>query len=98
MVTLPRALPDTRPARYAQRVAIRIVVAEDHFLLRQGVCDVLADEEDVEVVATVGDYTGLMNAVERELPDVVLTDIRMPPTDTDEGVRAAEELRDTHPE
>src|SRR4051812_25443155 len=77
---------------------IRVIVAEDHFLVREGVCEVLADEEDIEVVATAGDYSGLMLAVEREGPEVVLTDIRMPPTDSDEGVRAAAELRETHPE
>src|SRR3954468_17780793 len=77
---------------------VRIVIAEDNYLVRQGICDVLASEEDVDVVATVADYNGLMLAVERESPDVVLTDIRMPPTDTDEGVRAAEILRDTQPQ
>jgi DNA-binding NarL/FixJ family response regulator len=52
----------------------------------------------VEVVATVSDFDSLMHAIERESPDVVLTDIRMPPDDTDEGVRAAEILRDSQPE
>ncbi len=79
-------------------MAIRVVIAEDNFLVREGIRDVLAGEEDVEVVAAVDDYHGLMSAVEQESPGVVLTDIRMPPTHTDEGVRAAEELRDTHPE
>ena len=79
-------------------MAIRVVVAEDNYLVREGICDVLADETEVEVVATVADYNALMGAVEDVGPGVVLTDIRMPPTQTDEGVRAAEELRDTHPE
>src|SRR3954452_20722330 len=78
-------------------VRLRIVVAEDHFLMREGIVEVLNEEDDVEVVAVVGDYDALLRAVEREGPDVVLSDIRMPPTETDEGVRMAEYLTETHP-
>jgi DNA-binding NarL/FixJ family response regulator len=76
----------------------RVAVAEDNFLMREGIREVLAEEEDVELVALASDYNALLNAIEREQPKVVLTDIRMPPTQTDEGIRVAAELRDTHPE
>jgi DNA-binding NarL/FixJ family response regulator len=77
---------------------LRVVIAEDNFLIREGVRELLASDPDVEVVASCGDMDSLLEAVAREKPDVVLTDIRMPPTETDEGIRAAEALRDTSPD
>jgi DNA-binding NarL/FixJ family response regulator len=79
-------------------VPIRVVLAEDNYLVREGVARLLEREPEVEVVATCGDYDGLLAAVEEHGPDVVLTDIRMPPTGTDEGVRAATEIRRSHPD
>jgi len=76
---------------------IRLVMAEDDFLIREGVRELISSLEDVEVVGICADMDELVEAVEREKPDVVLTDIRMPPTKTDEGVRAAERFRDTAP-
>ena len=76
---------------------LRVVIAEDSFLIREGVRELLTTDPDIEVVASCADMDSLLEAVEREKPDVVLTDIRMPPTDTDEGIRAAERLRDTAP-
>ena len=73
-------------------------MAEDNFLIREGVRELLASDPDVEVVASCGDLDALLEAVAREKPDVVLTDIRMPPTGSDEGIRAAEKLRDTDPD
>lgn len=73
-------------------------MAEDNFLIREGVRELLASDPDVDVVASCGDMDALLEAVAREKPDVVLTDIRMPPTDSDEGIRAAEKLRDTDPD
>jgi len=78
-------------------VAIQVVLADDHYLVREGVRRLLEGEPEIEVVATADDLDSLLAAVERERPDVVVTDIRMPPTGVDEGVRAAERLRDTHP-
>jgi DNA-binding NarL/FixJ family response regulator len=78
-------------------VPIRIVLAEDHYLVREGVRRLLATQPDVEVVAACGDLDSLLAAVEEERPDVVITDIRMPPDRGDEGIRAAERLRETHP-
>lgn len=74
-------------------MTVRVVLAEDHYLVREGLARLLGQLDDVEVVAACGDLDALMEAVAREEPDVVLTDIRMPPTGTDEGVRAANALR-----
>jgi DNA-binding NarL/FixJ family response regulator len=79
-------------------VPIRVVVAEDSFLMREGIAKLLDGCEDVEVIAFREDLPGLLEAVEQSPPDVVLTDIRMPPTSTDEGIRAAATLRVQHPE
>ena len=76
---------------------IRIVLAEDNVLLREGVARLITAEKDLDLVATCGDYDELLEAIERESPDVVLTDIRMPPTGTDEGVRLAAALRGHSP-
>lgn len=77
---------------------IRLVLADDHFLVREGVRRLLDTEPEVEVVAVCGDLDSLLAAVEAERPDVVVTDIRMPPDGVDEGIQAAERLRQTHPE
>ncbi|HSP71994.1 MAG TPA: response regulator transcription factor [Gaiellaceae bacterium] len=79
-------------------MSIRVVVAEDNYLMREGIREVLEHEEDVELVAVAVDYTTTANAIERDKPEVLVTDIRMPPTQTDEGIRIAEQLRETHPE
>jgi DNA-binding NarL/FixJ family response regulator len=79
-------------------VPFRVVLAEDHYLVREGTRRLLEGSPDVDVVAACGDLDALLAAVEAELPDVVVTDIRMPPTGIDEGIRAAERLRETHPE
>ena len=78
-------------------MAVRVVVAEDSFLVREGLQQLLESSPTVEVVASCGDVDSLFEAIERERPDVVLTDIRMPPTRTDEGIRVASRLRETHP-
>jgi DNA-binding NarL/FixJ family response regulator len=78
-------------------VAIRVALGEDSLLVREGVRQLLAVDPGVEVVAAVGDIDSLRDACDRHQPDVVLTDIRMPPTSTDEGIRLAAELRDSHP-
>ena len=79
-------------------MALRIVLADDHYLVREGVRRLLETQPDLEVVAACGDLDELLQAVEAERPDVVVTDIRMPPTGVDEGIRAAEQLRGTHPD
>jgi DNA-binding NarL/FixJ family response regulator len=79
------------------RVAVRVVVADDNYLLRQGVVGLVDAEPELEVVGVAGSLDELLEVVDRERPDVVITDIRMPPTGTDEGVRAAARIRDSHP-
>ena len=66
--------------------------------MREGIRRLLDTEPQLDVVATCGDLEGLLGAVEAEKPDVVLTDIRMPPNELDEGIRAARRLRETSPE
>jgi DNA-binding NarL/FixJ family response regulator len=79
-------------------MALRVVIAEDVLIVREGVLRMLGFQDDVEVVAAVDDLPQLLAAVDEHQPDVVLTDIRMPPTGSDEGIQAALTLRDTHPE
>ena len=78
-------------------MSIRLVLAEDHYLVREGVRRLLETQGGLEVVAVCGDLGSLLEAVDREVPDVVVTDIRMPPGHTDEGIEAARRLRETHP-
>jgi DNA-binding NarL/FixJ family response regulator len=77
-------------------MGITVVVAEDAFIVREGV-RMLLEEAGYDLKAAVESYDELIDAVETHSPDVVITDIRMPPTRTDEGVRAAREIRDAHP-
>jgi DNA-binding NarL/FixJ family response regulator len=76
---------------------MRVVIAEDSALLREGLVRLLEDR-GYQVDAAVGDASSLLAAVAEHHPDVVVTDIRMPPTHTDEGLRAAAELRRHYPE
>ena len=86
------------PAYPPSMPTIRLVLAEDHYLVREGVRRLLETHPDLEVAAVCGDLDSLLAAVDVEQPDVVVTDIRMPPGDTDEGIQAAERLRETNPE
>lgn len=79
-------------------MTIRLVSAEDSYLVREGTRLLLATQDDIDLVASVTDVEALFDAVDRTDPDVVLTDIRMPPTQSDEGIRAAEQLAVTHPD
>jgi DNA-binding NarL/FixJ family response regulator len=75
-----------------------VVLAEDSYIVREGLEQVLATSPAIEVVATCADLDSLLAAVDSDRPDVVVTDIRMPPTETDEGIRAAAALRESRPE
>lgn len=77
---------------------IRLVIAEDNYLVREGLCRLLESHPDIDIVATGDDFDSLVHAVEVEQPDVVLTDIRMPPLGTDEGIRAANRFRESFPD
>jgi len=76
---------------------LRVVLADDNYLAREGISALLAEGEGIEVVDTATDLDSLMRSVELNLPDVVLTDIRMPPTQTNEGIAAARRIRAEHP-
>jgi len=76
---------------------IRVVFADDHFLVRQGTAALLAEVDDIEVVGLAVDVATLLKVVADKTPDAVLTDIRMPPTFTDEGLRAAKQIRRLYP-
>jgi DNA-binding NarL/FixJ family response regulator len=79
-------------------MAIRVVLAEDNFLLRTAVEQLIATQDDLDLVAVCSDLPTLLAAIDEHHPDVVLTDIRMPPTGTDEGLQAAALLRTTSPQ
>jgi DNA-binding NarL/FixJ family response regulator len=85
-------------APYPLAVPVRLVLAEDNYLVREGVRRLLETQPEIEVRAVCGDLDSLLAAVEAERPDVVLTDIRMPPGDADEGIQAAVRLRETNPD
>jgi DNA-binding NarL/FixJ family response regulator len=75
-----------------------VLVAEDNLLVRQGLVALLELEPEVEVVGVCQSLDDLLDAAGRVRPDVVLTDVRMPPTGVDEGIRAAQRLRESHPD
>jgi DNA-binding NarL/FixJ family response regulator len=78
-------------------MSVAIALADDSLIVREGVGQILASEPAMRVVASCSDLPSLLAAVDNERPDVVVTDIRMPPTSTDEGIRVAGLLRETHP-
>jgi DNA-binding NarL/FixJ family response regulator len=77
--------------------AIRVVLAEDNALLREGISRLVDGQEDLELVGVAADLPSLLALVGSVTPDVVVTDIRMPPSGTDEGVQAATWIREHHP-
>jgi DNA-binding NarL/FixJ family response regulator len=79
-------------------MSIRIVLAEDQYLVREGLRRLLEAQDNLEIAAVCDDLDSLLAAVAAHRPDVVVTDVRMPPTNTDEGIRAAARLRETDPD
>lgn len=77
---------------------IKVVLAEDNLLVREGIVRLLDAHPEIELTAACHDLDSLVSTVEQDPPQVVLTDIRMPPNDSDEGIRAAARFRDTAPE
>jgi DNA-binding NarL/FixJ family response regulator len=77
---------------------LRVVFAEDNFLVREGTSALLREIDSLDLIELVEDYPGLMQAVEKHRPEVVLTDIRMPPTHSSEGIEAARKIRAEYPE
>jgi DNA-binding NarL/FixJ family response regulator len=91
--SLEQQAPDAADSR-----PIRVVIAEDAYLVREAIELILAGAPQIAVVRACEDGTSLLEAVEEERPDAVITDIRMPPSEEDEGIRVAHILRETHPE
>jgi DNA-binding NarL/FixJ family response regulator len=79
-------------------VALRIALAEDNYIVREGLEQLLSGDGEIEVLASCADLSSLLEAVEADPPDVVLTDIRMPPDGDDAGIQIASRLRETHPQ
>jgi len=79
-------------------MAIRVVLADDSPSVREVLAEILGQSSEIDLVALAQDEPTLLAAVETFHPDVVVTDVRMPPTGTDEGVRVAESLAATHPD
>jgi DNA-binding NarL/FixJ family response regulator len=77
---------------------IKVVFAEDNYLVREGLAALLESSDQIDLVATATNQDELLAAVEEQLPDAVLTDIRMPPTGTNEGIEAAKRIRGSHPD
>jgi DNA-binding NarL/FixJ family response regulator len=78
-------------------MSISVVVADDSYLVREAVSRLVAAEDDLTVTGVAGSFDELIALVDELAPDVVVTDIRMPPTGTDEGIRAAARFRQSHP-
>jgi DNA-binding NarL/FixJ family response regulator len=79
-------------------MTLRVVFADDNYLVREGVAALLAEIDDIELVDTVADPHSLLKSVAEHRPDAVLTDIRMPPTHTTEGIDAAKQIRADYPD
>ena len=92
------ASSDTRKRSSVPPPSLRVVLGEDVLLTRAGIATVMKALDGIELVAMGGDLDEVRAAIEAHDPDVVLTDIRMPPEYSDEGIRLAGELRTTHPE
>ena len=98
MIRVTQAVGKGSPGGIRPGQRIRVVIGEDVYLMREAVERILGDTERIDVVSSSSDRDSLLAAVETERPDAVLTDIRMPPTGTDEGIQIARALRDSHPE
>lgn len=77
---------------------VRVVFAEDNYLVREGTAALLRSSDEIQLVGTASDLDELLAAVEEQRPEAVLTDIRMPPTNTTEGIEAAKKIRTEHPD
>jgi DNA-binding NarL/FixJ family response regulator len=82
----------------ADPAPLRVALADDSFLMREAISQVVQRGDGIALVAACEDGDALLEAVERERPDVVITDVRMPPSGDEEGIRVARELRERHPE
>ena len=95
---MPQSFTEPRDQGIQTNNRIRVVIGEDTFLMLEALQRIVSGFDYIDAVAFCGDRDSLVAAIEREQPDAVLTDIRMPPTGTDEGIQVARELRLTNPE
>ena len=95
---MPQSSTEPRNQGIQSKNPIRIVIGEDTFLMREALERIVSGFDYIDAVALCGDRDSLIAAIEEEQPDAVLTDIRMPPTGTDEGIQVARRLRVTNPE
>ena len=98
MTADPMAPADPSSDRAGPGAAIRVIVADDSYFVRETLVHVLEGADGIEVIACCSDLESLQQAIERDRPDVVVTDIRMPPSQTDEGIQVAAALHETHPQ
>ena len=96
-LTLRRMSSPLSPIAPPAEASLRVVIADDSYLIREGLRQLLAMAPQIRTVAQCVDAPSLLAAVDADPPDVVITDIRMPPTQTDEGMQIAKRLRQTHP-
>src|SRR5215212_308217 len=78
-------------------MAVTVALADDNLIVREGIAQLLAEDDSIDVVGVCGDLGSVLELIDERSPDVVVTDIRMPPTQTDEGIRLAALLRESHP-
>jgi DNA-binding NarL/FixJ family response regulator len=95
---MPLSSTEPRDQGIQGKNPIRVVIGEDTFLMREALERIVSGFDYIDAVAFCGDRDSLVAAIEEERPDAVLTDIRMPPTGTDEGIRAARQIRADHPD
>ena len=95
---MPQSSTEPRNQGIQSKNPIRIVIGEDTFLMREALERIVSGFDYIDAVALCGDRDSLVAAIEEEQPDAVLTDIRMPPTGTDEGIEAAAWIREHHPQ
>ncbi len=95
---MPQSFTEPRDQDIQTRNPIRVVIGEDTFLMREALERIVSGFDYVDAVAFCGDRDSLVAAIDREQPDAVLTDIRMPPTGTDEGIQVARQLRISNPQ
>ena len=93
-----RTSPLTVRGFTVRKVTLRVVFADDNYLVRAGVSALLSEDDEIELVTAVGDADALIRAVAEHRPNAVLTDIRMPPTHTIEGIDAAKRIRAEYPD
>jgi RNA polymerase sigma factor (sigma-70 family) len=98
LIARARTVSDRSSPRHDPSQPLRVLLADDSYLIREALHEVVGAIDAIDLVDSFGDGDSLLAAVEADPPDVVITDIRMPPSGDDEGIRIARRLRETHPE